>query len=76
MRVPWGRDPPFLFQKPSDAVVPNRSTLKFPAMTENLHHEIELVGATVSVLSIAANGAHQMTWLCIQKLCVNNGEEP
>jgi 2-keto-4-pentenoate hydratase/2-oxohepta-3-ene-1,7-dioic acid hydratase in catechol pathway len=55
MRVSWGRDPPFLFQKPSDAVVPNRSTLKFPTMTKNLHHEVELVGGTVPVLSITAD---------------------
>jgi hypothetical protein len=27
------------------------------------------------VLSFAANDAHQMTWCCIQKLCINSGEE-
>jgi fumarylpyruvate hydrolase len=37
------REPPFFFQKPSDAVVPNRSTLTYPAKTRDLHHEIELV---------------------------------
>jgi 2-keto-4-pentenoate hydratase/2-oxohepta-3-ene-1,7-dioic acid hydratase in catechol pathway len=49
-----GRDPPFLFQKPSDSVVPNRSTLKFPRMTTNLHHEIELVSVTGKVPTGAA----------------------
>ena len=39
------REPPFFFQKPSDAVVANRSTLRFPAKTRDLHHEIELVVA-------------------------------
>jgi hypothetical protein len=26
------------------------------------------------VLSIAANGGHKMTWCCILKLCINNGQ--
>jgi len=39
------REPPFFFQKPSDAVVRNHAVLQFPAMTKDLHHEIELVVA-------------------------------
>ena len=39
------REPPFFFQKPADAVVPSGSTLPYPAMTKDLHHEIELVVA-------------------------------
>ncbi|MEO7404160.1 MAG: fumarylacetoacetate hydrolase family protein, partial [Burkholderiales bacterium] len=39
------REPPFFFQKPSDAVVPNNSTLAYPPKTTDLHHEIELVVA-------------------------------
>ena len=39
------REPPFFFQKPSDAVVASGSTLPYPAMTKDLHHEIELVVA-------------------------------
>jgi hypothetical protein len=27
-----------------------------------------------SILSIAGNSAHQLTWCCIQKLCINSGE--
>lgn len=38
------REPPFFFSKPADAVCPD-PVLPFPAMTENLHHEVELVVA-------------------------------
>ena len=37
------REPPFFFQKPSDAVVPSGLTLNYPVKTRDLHHEIELV---------------------------------
>jgi len=36
------RDPPFFFSKPADAVTQS-GKVKFPPMTENLHHEVELV---------------------------------
>jgi len=39
------REPPFFFSKPADAIVANHATLAFPARTENLHYEIELVVA-------------------------------
>jgi fumarylpyruvate hydrolase len=39
------RKPPFFFMKPSDAVVASGSRLKFPTMTGDLHHEVELVVA-------------------------------
>jgi fumarylpyruvate hydrolase len=39
------REPPFFFGKPADAVVPSGSVLDFPSLTEDLHHEIELVVA-------------------------------
>ncbi|MFN7751353.1 MAG: fumarylacetoacetate hydrolase family protein [Pseudomonadota bacterium] len=39
------REPPFFFQKPTDAIVPNGATLPFPVATKDLHHEIELVVA-------------------------------
>ncbi|WP_420996560.1 fumarylacetoacetate hydrolase family protein [Cupriavidus sp. 30B13] len=39
------RDPPFFFTKPADAVVPAEGTVAYPPLTENLHHEIELVVA-------------------------------
>lgn len=42
-----GREPPFFFMKPADAlvVVPEGTTgeMPYPSLTSNLHHEIELV---------------------------------
>jgi len=44
-----GREPPFFFLKPADAlvVVPEGQTgeMPYPSLTQNLHHEIELVVA-------------------------------
>jgi len=39
------RDPPFLFMKPADAVVPAEGTIAFPPQTQDFHHEVELVVA-------------------------------
>ncbi|MFM8480113.1 MAG: fumarylacetoacetate hydrolase family protein [Gammaproteobacteria bacterium] len=39
------REPPFMFQTPADAVVPNGSVIDYPPQTQNFHHEIELVVA-------------------------------
>ena len=44
-----GREPPFFFLKPADALVPvnggETGTLPYPTLTQNFHHEIELVVA-------------------------------
>ena len=44
-----GREPPFFFMKPADAVVPvaegETGLISYPPLTANLHHEIELVVA-------------------------------
>ena len=44
-----GREPPFFFMKPADAVVVveagTTAQLPYPSLTKNLHHEIELVVA-------------------------------
>jgi fumarylpyruvate hydrolase len=44
-----GREPPFFFLKPADAIVvaePGHvATIPYPSLTANLHHEIELVVA-------------------------------
>ena len=37
------RTPPFIFQKPRDAVVQNGATVPYPPHTSDLHFEIELV---------------------------------
>ena len=44
-----GREPPFFFLKPADAVVPvadgETGVIDYPTLTANFHHEIELVVA-------------------------------
>ena len=44
-----GREPPFFFMKPADAAVPvaegETGVIDYPSLTQNLHHEIELVVA-------------------------------
>ena len=44
-----GREPPFFFLKPADAIVVvdagQTGTIPYPLLTKNLHHEIELVAA-------------------------------
>lgn len=44
-----GREPPFFFMKPADAVVPvadgETGAIDYPTLTKNLHHEVELVVA-------------------------------
>jgi fumarylpyruvate hydrolase len=42
-----GREPPFFFFKPADAIVPvaagETGSIDYPSLTKDLHHEIELV---------------------------------
>ena len=44
-----GREPPFFFLKPADAIVVadagQTASIPYPSLTKNLHHEIELVAA-------------------------------
>lgn len=59
-----GREPPFFFMKPADAivVVPAGETgqMHYPSLTKNLHHEIELVVAIgTGGKNIAAADAHK-----------------
>lgn len=45
-RVEMGGDdrkPPFFFQKPADALIPNGGEFPYPPQSNNVHHEIELV---------------------------------
>ncbi len=37
------KEPPFFFTKPADAIVENGSTIPYPPITNDLHHEIEMV---------------------------------
>ena len=46
------RQPPFFFQKPTDAIILGGNTVPYPTLTEDFQHEIELV------LAIGRDGAH------------------
>jgi len=39
------REPPFFFGKPADAIVTGGADVPYPPLTQNLHHELELVVA-------------------------------
>lgn len=57
-----GREPPFFFSKPGDALVAGEGELSipYPPLTQNLHHEVELVvalaGSGSNITVDAANG--------------------
>ncbi|MES3002635.1 MAG: fumarylacetoacetate hydrolase family protein [Pseudomonadota bacterium] len=62
-----GREPPFFFLKPGDAVVPvpagETGTIAYPSLTKDLHHEIELVVAIgVGGKNIKAADAQKHIW--------------
>ena len=62
-----GREPPFFFMKPADAVLPvaqgETGHLPYPTLTQDLHHEIELVVAMgKGGRNIAAGNAMQHIW--------------
>ena len=59
-----GREPPFFFLKPADAIVVvnagETGTMPYPSLTKDLHHEIELVVAIgTGGKNIKAADAHQ-----------------
>jgi fumarylpyruvate hydrolase len=62
-----GRDAPFFFIKPADAILPvahgQVGEMPYPGMTDNLHHEIELVVAIgKGGANIAVEEAAQHVW--------------
>ncbi len=62
-----GREPPFFFLKPADAVVPVAADaigeMPYPPLTHNLHHEVELVVAIgVGGRDIAVADAASHVW--------------
>ena len=62
-----GREPPFFFMKPADAVLPmaagETGSMPYPTLTANLHHEIELVVAIgKGGAGIKAQDALQHIW--------------
>ncbi len=55
------RDPPFFFQKPADALVQDGATIAYPMLTDDFHHEIELVVALGdSGRALPAESANQL----------------
>ena len=59
-----GREPPFFFLKPADAIVAveagTTGSIPYPSLTKNLHHEIELVVAIgTGGKNILAANAHK-----------------
>ena len=59
-----GREPPFFFLKPADAIVAveadSTGSIPYPGLTKNLHHEIELVVAIgTGGKNILAANAHK-----------------
>ncbi|HEY0858129.1 MAG TPA: fumarylacetoacetate hydrolase family protein [Albitalea sp.] len=62
-----GREAPFFFLKPADAVLPARegevATMRYPSLTRSLHHEVELVVAIgTGGRGIAAERAMDHVW--------------
>lgn len=62
-----GREPPFFFMKPADAVLPvadgQIGRMAYPPMTSNLHHEIELVVALgAGGRNVPAERAAELIW--------------
>ena len=62
-----GREPPFFFMKPADAVLPvaegETGRMPYPSLTKSLHHEIELVVAIgTGGKGIAAADAMRHIW--------------
>lgn len=42
------RDPPIIFQKPADSIMPDGCEIPYPTMTDDFHYELELVVAMKS----------------------------
>jgi fumarylpyruvate hydrolase len=62
-----GKDPdreaPFFFTKPADAVVDDGATIPYPPLTQNLHHEAELVLAIGRPgFNVAQDEAWDLVW--------------
>jgi len=62
-----GREPPFFFLKPADAVLPvaegSVGRMRYPSLTKSLHHEVELVVAIgTGGRNIAAADAQRHIW--------------
>jgi len=55
------RDPPFFFQKPTDAIETDGATIPYPSVTQDFQHEVELVLAIAregELISVSDAAAH------------------
>ena len=58
-----GREPPFFFMKPIDALVTNGAAAPYPPRTNDLHHEVELVVALgQGGADVTADAALSLVW--------------
>jgi 2-keto-4-pentenoate hydratase/2-oxohepta-3-ene-1,7-dioic acid hydratase in catechol pathway len=61
------REPPFFFQKPTDAIqnvaIGTVADHPYPSLTKNYHHEVELVAALKSGGTCPGTGARAPLWL-------------
>ncbi|MDC0739133.1 fumarylacetoacetate hydrolase family protein [Cognatishimia sp. SS12] len=63
MGVDPNSEPPVFFSKPADAVTASGQVLPFPPMTQDLHHEAELVVAIgASAKDVAPDTAEEVIW--------------
>ncbi len=57
------REPPFFFMKAANSIVQNNSTIGYPVVTKDLHHEIEMVVAIAKGgKSISVDKALEHVW--------------
>ncbi|WP_026354632.1 fumarylacetoacetate hydrolase family protein [Massilia niastensis] len=57
------REPPFFFMKPADAVVAASGTVPYPPLTDDLHHEVEMVVAIgTGGANLSAHQALEHVW--------------
>ena len=57
------REPPFFFAKPADAIAADGSTVPYPPLTKDLHHEVELVVALKGGgRNLKAATANELIW--------------
>src|SRR6185437_1029601 len=57
------RDPPFFFQKPRDAIVPDDARVPYPPFTSDFQFEVELVAALgKGGRNVAVDQANSLIW--------------
>ena len=58
------REPPFFFMKPADAVIDATGVIRYPMLTSELHHEIEMVVALkAGGTNVSPHDALDLVWV-------------